>query len=118
MRSHSQETRMARPFVPDVDKRKTVPLRLTKPQYRALSAIASITGDTIQEQLREATKLYLEHRRDQFSRRDNIAFPSEYWLGEMSDNEFQHWLDSEGNRPKEPVRKPGGFRTKPAAVAA
>lgn len=109
---------MARPYVPDSEKRRTVPLRLNKPQYRALSALGEVTGETIQEQLREATKDYLSKKRAELGK-DDVTFPSEYWLGEMSDAEFQKWLDSHGARPKEPVRrKPGGFARKEAAAAA
>lgn len=109
---------MARPTVPDVDKKRTVPLRLTKPQYRALSAILEITGDTIQEQLRTACKLYIRAMREELAK-DKIDFPSELWLGEMSDDAFQNWVESHGNRPKEPERKkPGGFRRSTAHAAA
>ena len=108
---------MARPVVPDADKKRTVPLRLTKPQYRALSALLEITGDTIQEQLRLATKLYLKAMREELGR-DNIDFPSELWLGEMTDDQFNAWVAAHGKRPKEPERrKPSGFR-RPAQAAA
>jgi hypothetical protein len=107
---------MARPVVPDAEKKRTVPLRLSKPQYRALSAILSITGDTIQEQLRIATKMYLGAMREELGKA-KVALPSEYWLGEMSDDEFNHWIDSMP-RPKEPERKKARFGARPAQAAA
>jgi len=106
---------MARPTVPDVDKKRTVPLRLTKPQYRALSAILEITGETIQEQLRDATRIYLETRREELNR-DGVAFPSPFWLGEMTDDQFNAWLKA-APRPQEPERKKPRFGTRPAAAA-
>lgn len=108
---------MARPFVPDIDKKRTVPLRLTKPQYRALSALLEITGDTIQEQLRFATKLYLRSMRDELGK-DGVDFPSELWLGEMTDDQFTAWVAAHGKRPKEPERRKSRFGTRPAQAAA
>ena len=109
---------MARPVVPDAHKARTVPLRLTKPQYRALAALLEVTGDTIQEQLRMAAKLWIELKRQELEDA-GVAFPSELWLGEMSDRQFQTWLDAApGARPKAPEpRKRLGLRTQPAAAA-
>lgn len=106
---------MARPVVPDVDKKRTVPLRLTKPQYRALSALLEVTGDTIQEMLRDATKDYIAKRRGEMQA-VNVEFPSEYWLGEMTDDQFNDWIRSHGSRPKETIKKTSRFgRTQIAA---
>ena len=55
--SYSKGNSMARPIVPDSLKARTVPLRLTKPQYRALSALTEIMGDTIQELLRNGATM-------------------------------------------------------------
>lgn len=107
---------MARPVVPDSLKARTVPLRLTKPQYRALSALTEIMGDTIQELLRSGAKLIIDQRRQELQEA-GVEFPSEYWLAEMSDSQFQSWLDAQpGARPKAPERKRLGLRAQPAAV--
>ena len=109
---------MARPSVPDALKARTVPLRMTKPQYRALAALLELTGDTIQEQLRMAAKDWIEKKRQELAQA-GVDFPSEVWLAEMSDHQFLRWLEAEpGNRPKAPEpRKRGGLRTQPASVA-
>jgi hypothetical protein len=104
--------------VPDALKARTVPLRMTKPEYRALAALLELTGVTIQEQLRMATKGWIAQQRQEL-KAAGVDFPSEIWLAEMTDRQFQDWLDATpGNRPKEPApRKRSGLRTQPAAAA-
>lgn len=108
---------MARPFVPDLEKKRTVPLRLTKPQYRALSLIIAITGDTIQELLRTGATQVIASKRKEIETA-GVPFPSELALGVLSDEQFQALVDNPGTPTKEPERKKRPFGTRPAQAAA
>lgn len=103
---------MARPVVPDVDKKRTVPLRLTKPLYRSLGILLEVTGKTIQELLREGTEDLVKKYRAKLTEAD-VTIPSEYWVGEMTDDQYNAWLAAHGNRPQEPRRR--GFGRRAAA---
>lgn len=106
---------MSRPVVPDMEKKRTVPLRLTKPQYRALSLITAITGDTIQELLRTGARVVIDAKRVEIEKA-GVPFPSELALGVLSDDQFQALVDNPGAPAKEQPRK--GFRRTAATQAA
>lgn len=106
---------MARPILSDMEKKRTVPLRLTKPQYRALSLIIAITGDTIQELLRTGATQIISVKRKEIEAA-GVPFPSELALGVLSDDQFQALVDNPGTPAKEPRK--GGFRRTTAQAQA
>lgn len=95
---------MARPVVPDLEKKRTVPLRLTKPQYRALGVLMEVTGETIQELLREGAMTVIAKRRQEIEKQ-GVTLPGEYALGEMSDDQFNEWLRNR-KLPREEIKRP------------
>lgn len=107
---------MPRPMMPESRKLRTIPTRMTKPQYRALLALLEITGASIQEMLRESLNDYIAKRRQELVAA-GVRFPSEYVLGEMPDSGFARWLEGEGTEMKakvQPAKKTGGLRKTPA----
>ena len=104
---------MPRPMMPESRKLRTIPTRMTKPQYRALLALLEITGSSIQEMLRELLTDFIDKRRKALIAA-GARFPSEFVLGEMGDAEFARWLSGPGEAMKQPVKKAGGLRTRPA----
>jgi hypothetical protein len=107
---------MARPFIPDVDKKRTVPLRLTKPQYRSLGVIGAVTGDTIQELLRTGASQIISSKLKEISEA-GVTLPSEYAIGVMSDSQFDELIANPG-RVRPQTKKPGGFNRRPTENAA
>jgi hypothetical protein len=102
-------------MMPESRKLRTIPTRMTKPQYRALLALLEITGASIQEMLRESLTDYIEKRRKALLAA-GARFPSEFVLGEMGDAEFGRWLSGPANEMKRPDKKVGGLKTRPASV--
>jgi hypothetical protein len=107
---------MARPFVPDSLKRRSVPVRLSKPQYRAFSAYAKVLDTTIQNLLRAAAEKHLQTLRQRVDE-SGINFPSEIALAEMSDDQFYDWLDNR-KAPVPQVNRERRFSRRPARTEA
>ncbi len=111
---------MPRPSMPESRKLRTIPTRMSKPQYRALLALLEITGMSIQEMLRASLTAYIEARRLEFAKH-GVRFPNEYLLGEGSDEDFDRWLKTgEVKAMKEavqPAKKVGGLRRTPASAS-
>lgn len=112
---------MARPFVPDELKRRTVPIRLSKPSYRELNFIAGVKDVAIQDLLRDALDAHLESLRLEIES-GGITMPSGIALAQMSDADFYALVQRKHGRPPELGNGPNppkrGFSRKPAASAA
>ena len=111
-----------RPRLPEAEKFRTIPLRMPRPQYRALVTFMRISGIQIQEHLRRALEEYIRTYREKLEA-DGVPVPSELVLGMMDEDDFDNWLQA---RPelKQPEAKPaqpqqsrraGGFQSRPAA---
>ena len=94
---------MARPSVPDVDNKRTVPFRTTKPGYRALMMFMKLKDITIQEIIREAVEVRLDQLHAEMSKKIDMHIPTPYELGTWSDDRFNAWLGlhrpARGGRP-------------------
>lgn len=89
---------MARPSIPETDKKRTVPFRMSKPDYRALATAMRLTDTTIQEHLRKALTDYLERELKRLAEGVSFNLPSPYEMGSWSDSQFSTFLDSIGKR--------------------
>ena len=108
---------MARPSIPEAEKRRTVPFRMTKPDYRALTILMRVTDTTIQEHLRNALSKHVDEAINQLRGDVEFKIPSAYEIGSWSEEAFNNWLETIGKRnPQAQVKRPGGIRmTKVAA---
>jgi hypothetical protein len=105
---------MARPSIPETDKKRTVPFRMTKPDYRRLMVLMKIKDRTIQEHLRDALDSYLDEELDRVAKDVSFKMPSGYEMGSWSDSAFNDFLGSIGSRqPGEakPATRIKGLRT-------
>lgn len=111
---------MARPSLPESDKKRTVPFRMTKPDYRALMTAMKLTDTTIQEHLREALRSYLEAELKRLAGQVSFKLPSSYEMGAWSDDQFAAFLASIGRRKPagEAPSRPRFARRPATAVAA
>lgn len=89
---------MARPAIPETDKKRTVPFRMTKPDYRQLAMLMKLTDTSIQEHLRVAMRDYLATQIDEIAPKVSFKLPSSYELGSWSDSQFGTFMDSIGKR--------------------
>lgn len=101
---------MARPTIPEVDKKRTVPFRMTKPDYRRLMALMKIKDRTIQEHLRDALDDYLDEELARIARVVSFPIPSAYEFGSWSDDAFNRWLDSIGQLDPTAKKKSAGLK--------
>lgn len=101
---------MARPSIPETDKKRTVPFRMTKPDYRRLMALMRIKDRTIQEHLRDALDDYLDTELEKVGRVVSFPIPSAYEFGSWSDDAFNRWLESIGQLDPAPKKKPAGLK--------
>lgn len=99
---------MARPAIPETDKKRTVPFRMTKPDYRGLTVLMKITDTTIQEHLREALHAHLDRELKRVGEGLTFKLPSTYEMGAWSDDAFGQFVGKIGaTAPSiEPKREP------------
>src|SRR6188472_1127044 len=108
---------MARPTIPEAEKRRTVPFRMTKLDYRALTLLMKLHDTTIQEHLRNALNQYVERTLADVAPQVDFKLPSTYELGSWSDEAFNAWLSKLGNRNPEAAPR-RGFKIKPVEATA
>ena len=98
---------MARPTLRDSDKRRTVPFRMGKPDYRALLMLMKLSDRTIQEHLRDALDKHVQDTTAEIQEQVSFKLPSPYELGAWSDDAFEDWLARIGQvKPGQPPKVP------------
>jgi hypothetical protein len=100
---------MGRQAVPENERYRTVPTRLPRGTYRALTLIWRITGDTLPELTRQATTDYVRKRLKELTLELPEGYlPNQNALNTLSDRDFEAVVQK--NAPAETAPAPGRRR--------